>query len=87
MKLVIAEIPIAGYINQISQILQPVAKGLGFTVLPKSAIESFPDTNLLQVYKPAKQVIETLYTVTKKNRVLPARYEAINAVLSSSMGR
>lgn len=76
-KLVTSEIPVVGYINQISQILQPVAKGLGFTVLPRSAVESFQPAQLLKVFKPNKPVIETLHIVKKKNRELPERYKVL----------
>lgn len=84
-KLVIAEIPVVGYVNQISQILQPVAKGLGFTVLPKGAIESFHAGQSLRVFKPSKPVIEALYTVKKKNRELPERYKALNKLIHNIM--
>ena len=77
----ISEIPVSGYVNQISQILQPVAKGLGFTVLPKSAIDSFDDSQNLKIFTPPNPVIEPLYRVKKRNRVLPARFETVNSKL------
>lgn len=76
-------IPITGAINQIGQILSPVAKGLGFTVLPKSALDSFPDRTLLTVLKPNNPVIETLYLAKKKNRALPARYDLLKQLLTA----
>lgn len=84
-KLDTSEIPVVGYINQISQILQPVAKGLGFTVLPRSAVESFQPAQLLKVFKPNKPVIETLHTVKKKNRELPERYKGLIKLIHSIM--
>jgi len=77
----IEQLPVTGYVNQISQILEPVAKGLGFTVLPKSAVDSFKDPLLLKIFKPQKPVIEILYMVKKKNRVLPARFEVVKSIL------
>ena len=77
----IEQLPITGYVNQISQILEPVAKGLGFTVLPKSAVDSFKEPQLLKILKPQKPVIEILYMVKKKNRVLPARFEVVKSIL------
>jgi DNA-binding transcriptional LysR family regulator len=50
----IKEIPVTGYVNQISQILQPVAKGLGFTVLPKSAVDTFQEPQQLKIFNPKK---------------------------------
>ncbi|NTS77996.1 LysR family transcriptional regulator [Catenovulum sp. SM1970] len=73
----IATLAESGFINQISQILQPVAKGVGFTVLPKSAVDCFDDHNAIQVFKPPQPVIETLYLVKKKNRTLAARFDMV----------
>ena len=77
----IKEIPVTGYVNQISQILQPVAKGLGFTVLPKSAVDTFQEPQQLKIFSPKKPVMQTLYMVTKRNRVLPARFELVKSIL------
>lgn len=77
----IKEIPVTGYVNQISQILQPVAKGLGFTVLPKSAVDTFQEPQQLKIFNPKKPVIENLYMVKKRNRALPARFETLNSIL------
>ncbi|OEF87011.1 LysR family transcriptional regulator, partial [Vibrio splendidus] len=57
------EIPRSGYINQLHQILLPVSKGLGFTVLPAGAVEHFPDRDKLHVVPPKVEVEETLYLV------------------------
>ena len=80
------ELPITGYVNQISQILQPVAKGLGFTVLPKSAVDAFQEPEKLKAYNPKEPVIETLYVVKKKNRALPARFDTLNSALYAHFG-
>jgi DNA-binding transcriptional LysR family regulator len=79
----ISELPVSGFVNQISQILQPVAKGLGFTVLPKSAIDNFHDAQHIQIFKPQKPVMESLYMVKKKNRLLPARFELVQSNLQA----
>lgn len=83
-QLDISKIPVVGYINQISQILQPIAKGMGFTVLPRSAVDSFQDLQYLEILKPKKPVIETLYLVRKRARTLPARYTTLNSTIKSS---
>lgn len=80
-QLELSKIPVVGSINQIGQILEPIAQGIGFTVLPKSAVDSFPRHHLLEVLRPKQQVIETLYLVKKKNRDLPARYGVVNHLL------
>ena len=83
----IEQIPVTGYVNQISQILEPVAKGLGFTVLPKSAVDTFKESQRIRIYQPQKPVIETLYMVKKRNRMLPARFETVTSVLQEHFDR
>ncbi len=76
-KINIDELPVTGYVNQLSQILLPVAKGLGFTVLPKSALDSFPDRDNIAIYHASHEVVETLYFLTKRHRQLPQRFTTI----------
>lgn len=83
--LCIKDIPVTGYVNQISQILHPVAKGLGFTVLPKSAVDTFQEPQQLKIFTPKKPVMQTLYMVTKRNRVLPARFEVVKSILQKHL--
>ncbi|WP_371373368.1 LysR family transcriptional regulator [Thalassotalea aquiviva] len=71
------DIPITGYVNQISQILLPVSKGLGFSVLPKSAVECFIERETLSVFEAKKSVTETLYLIHKRNRELPKRFDTV----------
>lgn len=83
-RLDIAKIPVVGSINQISQILEPLANGLGFTVLPKSAVDSFHKPERLTILKPKQPVLERLYLVRKKNRELPKRYDVVNSVIQQA---
>ncbi|RYU68248.1 LysR family transcriptional regulator [Aliivibrio finisterrensis] len=69
--------PIASYINQLSQILLPIAQGIGFTVLPQSAIDAFPDKDKLYIHTPTELVMERLFLVQKRNRELPKRYQTL----------
>ena len=78
-----ATIPIVGSINQIGQILHPVAQGIGFTVLPKSALDDFAQMSQITLVKPNRPVIETLYLVKKKNKELPERYKVVNQLLET----
>jgi len=82
----IKEIPVTGYVNQISQILHPVAKGLGFTVLPKSAVDTFQEPKKLKVFPLTKPIMQTLYMVAKRNRALPARFEVVKSILRQNLG-
>ncbi|MCV2402863.1 LysR family transcriptional regulator [Marinomonas sp. C2222] len=85
-KLAIEGLPQAGFVNQIGQILQPVAKGLGFTVMPLTAVKSFHSPDLLTVFKPKTPVIEPLFQIQKKNRILPARYKMLNEIIQNILG-
>ena len=68
------DIKMNGYINQINMILYPVAAGLGFTVLPESVVQAFPDRDKIQTLTLPNPVFETIYLVEKEYRPLPARY-------------
>ncbi|GAA3933675.1 LysR family transcriptional regulator [Litoribacillus peritrichatus] len=85
-RLMIEDIPQTGYINQLSQILLPVAQGLGFTVLPRSAVDAFGRKDDLVIHQPAKQVMETLYLVQKRNKLLPKRYLTLKQAVLESLG-
>jgi DNA-binding transcriptional LysR family regulator len=75
-------IPQSGYVNQLSQILLPVVRGLGFTVLPQSALLAFSSPEQLFLHQPLHPVNEPRYLVTKRQRELPARFKQVMAVVS-----
>ncbi|MFA0086687.1 LysR family transcriptional regulator [Vibrio sp. 10N.261.51.F12] len=70
------------YINQLSQILQPVSMGIGMTVLPKVAITHSVFKDLVTVSPTPNAITEPLYLIKKKRRVLPARYHALLTALN-----
>ncbi|MDN2482519.1 LysR family transcriptional regulator [Vibrio agarivorans] len=63
----------SGYMNQIHQILLPVAQGLGFTILAQAAVESCAFKQELVVYQPKTPVKLPLSLIHKAQRHLPAR--------------
>lgn len=73
----IADLPVKGYINQINMILEPIAAGAGFTVIPASVIEAFPQPALIKRVSLGKPVHETIYQVSKRHRPLANRYRFI----------
>ena len=85
-NLSVEEFPISGYVNQLSQILLPVSKGLGFTVLPQSAVANFAFKDQLESFQAQKSVQETLYLVTKRRRELPARFDTLLPCLKQVLG-
>ena len=70
----ISDLPVKGYINQINLILEPVAAGLGFTVLPESVIQSFPRPNSVRVLELTSAAEETIYRVSNTHKLLPSRF-------------
>ena len=82
----IADIPVKGYINQINLILEPVAAGHGFTVLPESVVKAFRDQEAIQTLPLPNPVYETINLVQKKYRPLPARYGFLGRVIENILG-
>ncbi|EAT13663.1 putative Transcriptional regulator (LysR family) protein [Oceanobacter sp. RED65] len=75
--------PKKGFSNQISLILEPVSKGLGFTVLPAHAVEAFRYPELIRTHVLDNSVSETLYLCTRRNRVFPKRIETIKSMIKA----
>ena len=73
----IESFPDKGSINQINLILEPVAAGLGFTVIPVSVVQCFSRPEQLQVVELPCPVNETVFLVTKTHRPLASRYSFI----------
>lgn len=66
---------IKGYVNQLQQILLPVAKGVGFTILSRSTVQQFQQPQLLQVLPLENLIQDPLYLTQKRYRQLPTRYQ------------
>ena len=71
----LSEMPIKGSINQINLILEPVAAGSGFTVLPESIVNAFHRQQDIHIIKSAVDVYETIYVAHKRHRPVASRYE------------
>lgn len=69
-----SDIPTRCYINQLQQILMPVAQGIGFTVLPRISYELSPLKEMLYMPNDQQKIGESLYLVTKRHRKLPKRF-------------
>ncbi|WP_250460350.1 LysR family transcriptional regulator [Microbulbifer litoralis] len=66
-----------GFSNQIGLILEPVSRGLGFTVLPAYAVEAFPRPKRISVHRLAKPVTETVYRCSRHKKPVPRRVETV----------
>lgn len=82
----ISEFKHRGHINQINRILDPIAHGLGFTVIPEFAFKAYPNPKKLNVMPLKKQLFDPVYAVHKKFVTLPARYEFVLKSLRKDLG-
>ncbi|WP_198038496.1 LysR family transcriptional regulator [Photobacterium angustum] len=67
----------SGFSNQINLILEPVKLGLGFTVLPRYAVDAFQDKAHVNIHLFDNEVSEKIYLGTHANRFIPNRVEAV----------
>ncbi len=81
----VEQLPVVSYINQLNQILVPITQGIGFTVLPKSTVDSLGLTDQLCIHQPKADVYEDLYLVQKKHRELPSRYDLIQSTILNAL--
>lgn len=71
------QLPHHGFSNQISLILEPVSRGLGFTVLPINAVSAFHQPDLLTVHVLPNPVREPLYLCHHRRGALPQRVKTL----------
>lgn len=70
-----------GFTKQITLILEPVARGLGFTVLPRYARQAFARQDAIQVVEGAPAVMDTLWLIHRAEWGLSARERWVVGVL------
>lgn len=68
----------SGFSNQIGLILEPVARGLGFSVLPRPARQAFRQQHLVRVHDCQAAVVDQLWLIQRAEWPLSAR--AVHAV-------
>jgi DNA-binding transcriptional LysR family regulator len=65
------------FVNQIGQIPIPVARGLGYTILPKSGINAFGDQKDIAIVSLPKRRHQDLWLISRKRRAEFATVAAI----------
>jgi DNA-binding transcriptional LysR family regulator len=70
-----------GFSNQISLILDPVNRGLGFTVLPLFAVKAYVHQELIKIHKLEISVSENLYLCVNRHSLLSNRTKSIKTVI------
>ena len=78
-------VPQSGYINQLNQILLPVSRGLGFTVIPRSSLDVCPFGSMIRTASLTTAIDESVYLITRKHRNLPRRYQQIRSLISEQL--
>ncbi|WP_192035639.1 LysR family transcriptional regulator [Halomonas sp. YLGW01] len=71
----VRRLPCRGFTNQIGLILEPVAQGLGFSVLPRFAREAYPHPEAIRVVEGEPVVVDTLWLLHRAEWPLSARAE------------
>ncbi|WP_043525891.1 LysR family transcriptional regulator [Litchfieldella xinjiangensis] len=66
--------PLQGYTNEVSMVLDAVARGLGFTVISRLVLETSPWQRQVKEIALPHPVHETLHIVTPRGVDLPRRY-------------
>lgn len=67
----------SGFSNQINLILEPVSMGIGFTVLPRYAVDAFLAGDKIKAHSLPTSVSETLYMGVHANTFTPNRVATI----------
>ncbi|MFF7709939.1 LysR substrate-binding domain-containing protein [Pseudomonas sp. NPDC007930] len=83
----VKDLPRSGFSNQVGLILEPVARGLGFTVLPRLARQAFHQQPALQVVECGNPVRDTLWLIHRAEWPLSARAAAVVAYLQARVGQ
>jgi DNA-binding transcriptional LysR family regulator len=78
----VAQFQHKGFSNQISLILEPVSKGLGFTVLPLYAAKAYQSQHLIKIHRLKTSVSESLYLCVNRQSVIYNRTKLIKAVVT-----
>ncbi|MDA8621206.1 LysR family transcriptional regulator [Psychrosphaera sp.] len=81
----IEQFHLGGFSNQIALILEPVALGLGFTVLPNFAVQAFRSINDVEVQKLPKTVFESIYLVSHCDAVKAKRVSFAEDVIAETL--
>lgn len=79
----INQFPHKGFSNQISLILEPISRGIGFTVLPLHAVTAFHQQANILIHQLNQPVNETLYLCLNRHTFKTKRNTFIKSEISS----
>jgi len=78
---------VRAFVNQIGQIPTPVAHGIGYTLLPRSGVNAYPDKEKLRVARLSQTRHHELWLVVRRGRTLPSRVSRIAELVHSVASR
>ncbi|WDE12526.1 LysR family transcriptional regulator [Thalassomonas haliotis] len=78
----IKQFPHKGFSNQISLILEPVSRGLGFTVLPLHAVNAFHNKAAIRMHTLKKPAGENIYLCHNKKTFMASRARYIKSLIA-----
>ncbi|MEQ8332234.1 LysR family transcriptional regulator [Nisaea sp.] len=71
------QLRLRSFVNQIGQIPAPMAHGFGFTVLPRSGVDSFPERERLSIAMLPHAVWRDIWLIRRRDRRMAARMKSI----------
>jgi len=74
---------VRGFVNQISQIPVPVAQGIGYTILPRSGVNSFSEKHRLRIASLRHGSQHDLSLISRRGRILAKRTTRIAELMKS----
>ncbi|PWW08270.1 LysR family transcriptional regulator [Mangrovibacter plantisponsor] len=80
----VASLPEKGFINQIGLILEPVARGMGFTVLPRFARTAFSRQDAIKTLEIGPEVVNSLWLIFRAEWPLSRRAQRALSVLRTA---
>ena len=78
---------VRSFVNQIGQIPEPVARGLGYAILPRSGVLAYPAREKLATAQFAQPSFLELHLVELKRRRRSARIEKLAGLIRKETGR
>lgn len=81
----IRSIPCKGFVNQVGLILEPVARGFGFTVIPRYAREAYLHQEAVRVVALEPRVVDSLWLIYRAEWALSARARFVATQLKNQL--
>jgi DNA-binding transcriptional LysR family regulator len=72
-----------GFSNQIGLILEPISRGIGFTVLPLHAVNAFHQQEMINLHLLTKPISETLYLCNNRHTYETKRTQHVKSLITS----